>query len=113
MSERTFESRFARSRASEMLDERRFSSRRCSASTSRWRARLFCLRAEEVRVASESRRRVSWPIKASRFWTLDVYARSDSCDGGVVTFSRRLWIWPSTRCSSSDGFGGNCDIDAY
>lgn len=68
MSERTFDRRFARSRASEILDERRFSSRRCSANTSRWRARLFCLRAEEVRVASESSRRVSWPINDSRWF---------------------------------------------
>lgn len=72
MSERTFDRRFARSRASEMLDERRFSSRRCSDSTSRWRARLFCLSAEEVRVASESRRRVSWPINDSRCEMLDM-----------------------------------------
>lgn len=59
MSERTLERRFARLRASAMLARNRESSRRWSARISRWRERLFCLRAEEVRVDSESRRRES------------------------------------------------------
>ena len=66
MSERTLESRFARLRASAMDARRRESSRRWSARTSRWRVRLFCLMAEEVKVASESRRRESWEMRESR-----------------------------------------------
>lgn len=67
MSERTLERRFARSRDSAMAEVRRFSSRRWSVRISRWRVRLFCLRAEEVRVASESRRRDSWAIRVSLY----------------------------------------------
>lgn len=66
MSSRTLESRFARLRASERFDFSRVRSFLCDASFSRSRDRLFCLSAEEVRVASESRRRVSWLMTFSR-----------------------------------------------
>lgn len=67
MSERTWERRCWRSRDSEMEARRRLSSRLWSWSTSRWRERLFCLSADEVRADSESRRRVSCAIRASRW----------------------------------------------
>lgn len=67
MSERTLESKLARSRDSAMADVNRWSSRRWSWRTSRWRERLFCLRAEDVRVASESSKRESWEMRASRW----------------------------------------------
>lgn len=67
MSDRTFERRFARFRASWIWDFRRASSRRCSWRISRWRERLFCFRAEAVRVASESRRRESCDMRDSRW----------------------------------------------
>ena len=66
MSSRTLDRRFARLRASDRLDLRRMRSFLCEASFSRSRDRLFCFRAEEVRVASESRRRLSWEITFSR-----------------------------------------------
>ena len=66
MSDCTLESRFARLRASWMVPRIRESSFLCSARISRWRERLFCFSAEEVRVASESRRRASWAVRVSR-----------------------------------------------
>ena len=66
MSERTLESKLARWRASAMEDLRRTSSRRWSRRISRWRVRLLDFRAEVVRGDSESRRRVSWAMSASR-----------------------------------------------
>ncbi len=66
MSERTLEMRLARWRASVMVDLRRTSSRRWSRRISRCRVRWFCFRAEEVRTDSESRRRESWAMSASR-----------------------------------------------
>ena len=45
----------------------RESSERCSWTRSRWRERLFCLRAEDVRVASESRRREREEMMFSRW----------------------------------------------
>lgn len=67
MSSRTLDSRLARLRASERFDLRRARSLLWAASFSRSRDRLFCFRAEEVRVASESRRRFSWMITFSRW----------------------------------------------
>ena len=67
MSDRTFESRLARWRASVMEDLRRRSSRRWSRRISRWRTRLLDFRAEVVRGDSESRRRASWVMSASRW----------------------------------------------
>jgi hypothetical protein len=87
MSDRTFDSRFARLRASVRVDFRRASSRRWSANTSRCLARLFCFTAEEPCVDSESRSRDSWPTSPS------LCARI-SCS--LV----------STRSSSSEGFAG-------
>jgi hypothetical protein len=58
MSDRTLVRRFARFRASVMVDLRRRSSRRWSESISRCRERLFCFTAEDE-CASESSRRVS------------------------------------------------------
>lgn len=60
------ERRFARSRAVEREERRRVRSRLWAASLSRRRERLFCFRAEEVRVVSESRRRVSLATTPSR-----------------------------------------------
>jgi hypothetical protein len=57
MSDRTFESRFARSRAVEICDFSRDSSARCCCRISRCLARLVDLRAEVV--GSESRMRDS------------------------------------------------------
>ena len=85
MSERTFESKLARLRASLMLDRRREKSRRWSARISRWRERLFCLRAEEVRVASESRRRDSWEVRVSRWRLLGVILRKGGEDGEGIS----------------------------
>lgn len=67
MSSRTLDSRLARLRASERFDLRRARSLLWAASFSRSRDRLFCFRAEDVRVASESRRRLSWVITFSRW----------------------------------------------
>ena len=67
MSERTLERRLARVRASLRADFKRTSSRRWSSRISRWRERWFCFRAEDVRTDSESRRRESWDIMASRY----------------------------------------------
>lgn len=67
MSDRTFERRFARSRAVEICDFRRESSARCCWRISRCRERLVDLRAEVV--DSLSRMRESWPIRAER-WVL-------------------------------------------
>lgn len=78
MSRRTLESRFALFRASRRLEVRRESSRWWSRRISRWRDRLFCFRAEEVRVDSESRRRESWEMSVSR-WEVDV-------SGGVLVW---------------------------
>lgn len=59
-------SRFTRSRVSEMELLRRLSSLWWSERISRWRERLFCFRAEDVRADSESRRRDSCEISESR-----------------------------------------------
>jgi hypothetical protein len=67
MSLLTFDNRFARFRASCICDFNRLSSRRCSWRTSLCRERLFCLRAEAVRVASESSKRDSCAISVSRW----------------------------------------------
>ena len=50
-----------------MEDLRRMSSRRWSRRISRWRTRLLDFRAEVVRGDSESRRRASWVMRASRW----------------------------------------------
>lgn len=65
-------------------------SRRCSESFSRRRDKLFCFRADDVRVASESRRRPSCDMTVSRF-----DSRSSSLD--------------SVSFSSGVGFGGMLD----
>lgn len=65
MSERTLDRRLTRSRVSAMEALMRRSSLRWSVRISRWRARLFCLRAEAVRVDSVSRRRESCDIRMS------------------------------------------------
>lgn len=70
MSLRTLERRLALFRASWSWDLRRVSSRRWSWRISRWRERLFCLVADAVRVASESRRRVSCDMSVSRCMVL-------------------------------------------
>lgn len=67
MSSRTLDSRLARLRASDRFDLSRARSLLWAASFSRSRDRLFCFRAEEVRVASESRRRLSWVMTFSRY----------------------------------------------
>jgi len=67
MSLLTLESKFARFRASCICDFNRVSSRLCSSNTSRCLARLFCLVADAVREASESRSRDSCDIRASRY----------------------------------------------
>jgi hypothetical protein len=72
MSDRTVERRFARLRASWIWDFRRESSRRWSCRISRCRERLFCFRAEAVRVASESRRRESWDMRVSRWMAVNI-----------------------------------------
>lgn len=113
MSDRTFERRFARSRDSAIADVRRDNSRLWSVRISRWRARLFCLRAEEVSVASESRRRASWATKDSRFWpwVVSKVAVMHYIEYGR-TFSRRSLIWVWFLDSSSEGCGGSFVIDA-
>ena len=73
MSERTFESRLARLRASRIWDFRRESSRRCSWRISRCRERLFCFRAEAV--ASESRRRESCDMRVSLWMGINIWYR--------------------------------------
>ena len=54
-----------------MEDLRRRSSRRWSRRISRWRTRLLDFRAEVVRGDSESRRRASWVMSASRWIEMD------------------------------------------
>lgn len=76
MSDRTFERRFALFRASAMVDLRRLSSRRWSTNISRWRARLFCLTAEEECEDSESRRRLSWDTRVSLYGRVNKGGRS-------------------------------------
>lgn len=68
MSERTVERRFARWRAVRMEARRRERVSVWSARVLRWRVRAFCFRAEAVRRDSESRRRVSWEMRFSRFF---------------------------------------------
>ena len=106
MSERTLESRLARFRASVMAERRRVRSRWWSARISRWRERLFCFRAEEVRVGSESRRRESWEIRVER-WRGEVSGVWGEGGGGGMggrTRSRRSSSWASILFSSSLGF---------
>lgn len=67
MSERTLVRRLARSRACWRVDRSRARSRLWPESFSRRRERLFCFSADEVRVASESRRRASWSMTVSRW----------------------------------------------
>lgn len=66
MSERTVERRLARWRASDMEVRRRVRVEVCSCNVERWRVRLFCFRAEEVRGEVEVRRRVSSSMRNSR-----------------------------------------------
>jgi len=94
MSERTEERRFAFCLAEDVAVCRRVSSLLCWERISRWRERLFCFSAEEVRALSESRRRFSCVMRVSRR-------------------SRRARSWVSRRCSSSDGFGGSVVDVAY
>lgn len=106
MSSRTLDSRLARLRASDRFDLRRARSLLWAASFSRSRDRLFCFRAEEVRVASESRRRLSWVMTFSR---LGWECQSDDaarCMNVLLTFPRRSSSLASVVLSSSVGFCG-------
>lgn len=106
MSSRTLERRFARLRASERFDFSRVRSLLCDASFSRSRDRLFCLSAEEVRVASESRRRVSWVMTLSRCRILyqpHVHVRLIR---RLLTLSKTSSSFASVALSSSEGLGG-------
>lgn len=105
MSSRTLESKFARFLASCSADRNRPRSRLCSASFSRRSERLFCLRAEDVRLASESKRRASW------LTTLSLLNRSqkvtDKSSGlDHFTFSSISSNFSSVSRSSLVGFAG-------
>ena len=67
MSERTLERRLARWRDSAMEARRRVRVDWCSCRVERWRVRLFCFRAEEVRGEEAVRRRVSSSMRNSRW----------------------------------------------
>lgn len=66
MSARTVERREARWRASAMEARRRVRVAVCSCKVERWRVRLFCLRAEELRGEVTVRWRVSSSMRNSR-----------------------------------------------
>ena len=78
MSDRTFDRRFARSRAVDICDFSRDSSARCCWRISRCLARLVDLRADVV--GSESRMRDNWPIKADRYVSVSVRLINVVCD---------------------------------
>ena len=110
MSERTLESRFARSRAVEICDFKRESSVRCCERISRCRARLVDLRAEVV--ASESRMRESWPIRAERWVSVSVGRLVRVIALTRLTFSSISFSCSSVFCSSSLGLGSTSDFAA-
>lgn len=80
MSLRTLERRFALLRASWICDRSLVSSRLCSMRTSRCRDRLFCLSADAVRVASESRSLDSWAMSVSRLRKLAEIRPAETCE---------------------------------
>lgn len=104
MSERTFVRRLARWRADWRVDFREPNSRRSFCRTSRCRERLFCLRAEAVRVLSESRRRVSWFMRVSRWGVVRKGIFREGAGGR--TFSKSSSILDSVCFCSSVGEGG-------
>lgn len=89
-----------------MADVNRWSSRRWSWRTSRWRERLFCLRAEDVRVASESSNRESWEMRVSRCMKRQRTIRMLTYLVGRRTRSRRSFNCDCVRSSSSVGSCG-------
>jgi hypothetical protein len=110
MSERTLERRFARSRAVEICDFKRESSVRCCERISRCRAKFVDLRAEVV--ASESRMRESWPIRAERWVSVSVEYLVRTIALARLTFSSISFSCSSVFCSSSLGLGSTSDLAA-
>ena len=91
MSSRTVCRRFARARASAIVDFRRANSRRWSASVERWSVRFWSLAADELTADSESSRRESEATTVSR------RSRSSESVRSVVV-------------SSEVGFGSGFDV---